>query len=39
MKEKTLNALHTMLNLTSDNIGFVMIWGIALAVILRLACV
>jgi hypothetical protein len=39
MKEKTINALHAMLNLASDDLGFLIIWGTALAVILKLACV
>ena len=39
MKEKTINAMHTMLAVTSENLGFVLVWAVALAVILKLACV
>ena len=38
MKEKTINAMHTMLAVTSDNLGFVIVWVIAMGVILKLAC-
>ena len=39
MKKKTLDALITLCDITSDNLGFVLIWAVALAVILKLACV
>jgi len=39
MKKKTLNALIALRDITSDNFGFVLIWAVALAVILKLACV
>ncbi len=39
MKEKTSAALRTLMNLTAENFGFVIVWAISLAVILRLACV
>ena len=38
MKEKTINAMHTMLAVTSDNLEFVIVWVIAMGVILKLAC-
>ena len=38
MKEKTAKALNTLLNLASDNFGFVIIWAASLAIILKLAC-
>ena len=38
MKEKTINAMHAMLAVTSDNLGFVIVWVIAMGVILKLAC-
>ena len=38
MKAKTAAALHTMFNLTVENFGFVIIWAVSLAAILRLAC-
>ena len=38
MKEKTINAMHTMLAVTSENLGFVIVWVIAMGVILKLAC-
>jgi len=39
MKEKTAAVLHILLDFTSENLGFVLIWAAALAVILKLACV
>ena len=39
MKEKTLNALIALRDIASDNLGFVLVWAAALAVILKLACV
>ena len=39
MKKKTLNALIALRDITSDNLGFVLVWAVALAVILKLACV
>ena len=39
MKEKTLNALITLRDIASENLGFVLVWAVALAVILKLACV
>lgn len=38
MKKTTIQALHTMLAVTSDNLGFVIVWVIAMGVILKLAC-
>ena len=38
MKEKTLNALHILLDVTTDDLGFFITSGIALAIILKLAC-
>ena len=38
MKKTTINAMHTMLAVTSDNLGFVIVWVIAMGVILKLAC-
>ena len=39
MKEKTLNALHVLLDITMEDLGFFITSGIALAIILKLACV
>ena len=39
MKKKTLATLIALRDITSDNFGFVLIWAVALAVILKLACV
>ena len=38
MKEKTAAALHVVCNLTAENLGFVIVWAVSLAAILRLAC-
>ena len=38
MKKTTIHALHTMLAVTSDTLGFVIVWVIAMGVILKLAC-
>ena len=38
MKEKTAAAIHTILNLTAENLGFVLVWAVSLAVLLKLAC-
>ena len=38
MKEKTAAAIHTVLNLAAENLGFVLVWAVSLAVLLRLAC-
>ena len=38
MKEKTAAALHTLLDFTAENLGFVIVWAVSLAAILRLAC-
>ena len=38
MKEKTAAALNVLRDLVIDNLGFVIIWAISLAVILKLAC-
>lgn len=37
MKEKTA-ALHVLFDLTAENLGFVAVWAVSLAVILKLAC-
>ena len=39
MKEKTIAALIALRDITSENLGFVLVWAVALAVILKLACV
>ena len=39
MKEKTLNALHILFNVTKEDLGFFITSGIALAIILKLALV
>ena len=39
MKEKTNAALHVLLDFTAENLGFVVVWAAALAIILKLACV
>lgn len=38
MKEKTVIALNALLHFTRDNFGFVLIWALSLAIILKLAC-
>ena len=38
MKEKTAAALHILFDLTAENLGFVAVWAVSLAVILKLAC-
>jgi hypothetical protein len=38
MKEKTMNAVRMMFAVTSENLVFVIVWGIAMSVILKLAC-
>ena len=39
MKKKTIAALTVLRDITSENLGFVLVWAAALAVILKLACV
>ena len=39
MKEKTLNAIHVLLSVTMEDLGFFVTCALALAVILKLACV
>ncbi len=39
MKEKAVAALHVILDFTAENLGFVLICAVAIAVILKLACV
>jgi hypothetical protein len=39
MKEKTSAAIRTLMNLTAENFGFVIVWAVSLAVLLKLACV
>jgi hypothetical protein len=39
MKEKTAAAFRTLLDLAAENPGFVLVWAVSLAVILKLACV
>ena len=39
MKEKTAAALHTLLDFTAENLGFVIVWALSLVVLLKLACV
>ena len=38
MKETTAAALHILFDLTAENLGFVTVCAITLAVILKLAC-
>lgn len=38
MKEKTAAALHTLRNLATENLGFVIIWAVSLSILLKLAC-
>ena len=38
MKKKTISALITLRNLTAENLGIVIIWAAALAIIFCLAC-
>ena len=38
MKKKTLATLIALRDITSDNLGFVIVWVIAMGVILKLAC-
>ena len=38
MKEKTAAALHILFDLTAENLGFVAVCAVTLAVILKLAC-
>ena len=38
MKEKTTAALHVLFDLTANNLGFVAVCAVTLAVILKLAC-
>jgi hypothetical protein len=38
MKEKTAAALNVLRDLVIENLGFVIVWAISLAVILKLAC-
>ena len=39
MKKKTIAALTVLRDITSENLGFVLVWAAALVVILKLACV
>jgi len=38
MKEKTAAALNILLNLVAEDLGFVIVCAVSLAVILKLAC-
>ena len=38
MKEKTTAALHFVRDFTAENLGFVIVWAVSLAVLLKLAC-
>ena len=38
MIEKTAIAIHVLFDLTAENLGFVAVWAVSLAVILKLAC-
>lgn len=38
MKEKTITALRCMFDLTKNDPVFFLVWGISLAVMLKLAC-
>ena len=38
MKEKTIHAVRTLFTVASENLLFVIVWGIAMSVILKLAC-
>lgn len=37
MKEKTFKTLHTVCEFTRDNLGFILLWIVLLAVIIELA--
>ena len=37
MKEKTIFAMRAAFAMTADNLGFVIVWGVAMGVILKLA--
>ncbi len=37
MKEKTFKTLHTVFEITLDNLGFILLWIVLLAVIIKLA--
>lgn len=39
MKKKTLDTLIALRDIASENLGFVLVWAVALAVILKLASV
>jgi hypothetical protein len=39
MKKKTASVLSAMRAITLDNLGFLIVWIVSLAVILKLACV
>ncbi len=39
MKEKTSAAIHILFDLAAENLGFVLVCAVSLAVILKLACV
>ena len=39
MKKKTIAVLNTLRDLVSENLGFVIVWAVALAFILKLGCV
>ena len=39
MKEKTLNAIHILLAVTMEDLGFFVICGIAFFILIKLACV
>ena len=39
MKKITFDTLIALRDIASENLGFVLVWAVALAVILKLACV
>ncbi len=39
MKEKTAAALNTLLDFAAANLGFVIVWALSLAILLKLACI
>ena len=39
MKEKMLKAVHVLFDITINNLGFLIVCGIVLVIIFKLACV
>lgn len=38
MKEKTIAAMNIIWDFTTHNRGFVLVWAVSIAVVLKLAC-